>query len=227
MVKTIKKTNKTVTKEIAVAKKTPVKKEVVEKVKNTKKLSKMVTIHLIGLVVLLALIGGCFYKYGIVATVNGQPIYRWTYIAQLQKQDKQTVLDQMIQDTLIMNEAKNKGIVIDQKVIDDAMSKIEEQVKAQGTTLDEALKTQSMTRDELVSQIRTQKIAEALASPSAEITQDQITAFLKENKAYLPTGKTDIELQILAKEQLETQAKNTALGDWFTNLKSAAKIIYR
>lgn len=219
MKKIIKKTNKTVTKEITVARKTPVK--------NTKKMSKMATAHLIGLVVLLALIGACFYKFGIVATVNGEPIYRWDYIAQLQKQDKQTVLNQMIQETLINSEAKNKGIVVDQKVIDDAMSKIEEQVKAQGTTLDEALTTQGMTKDELVSQIRSQKIAEGLASPSAEITQDQITAFLTENKAYLPTGKTDSELQTLAKEQLETQAKNTALSDWFTNLKSAAKIIYK
>jgi ribosome-interacting GTPase 1 len=190
-------------------------------------MSKVATIHLIGFLVLLAFTAGCFYKFGIVATVNGKPIYRHSYIAQLQKQDKQTVLSQMVQDALIAGEAKNKGIVIGQEEIDKGLAAIEDQVKAQGTTLDEAMKAQGVTKEEVMSQIRTQKIAEALASPSAEITKEQIDAFLKENKAYLPTGKTDNELQMLAKEQLETQAKNTALSTWFSNLKSSAKIIYK
>jgi hypothetical protein len=220
--KTTKKINKEIAKEIVEVKtkKLPKKKGV------AKKLSKVAKIHLIGLVVLLVLVSGCFYKFGIVATVNGTPIYRSTYIAKLQKADT-TVLNQMVQDSLINGEAKKKGIIISQKDIDDSMSKIEEQVKAQGTTLDEAMKSQGITKEELVSQIRSQKIAEALASPSAEITQAQIDAFLKENKSYLPTGKTDSELQTLAKEQLETQAKNTSLSAWYNNLKSSSKIIYK
>ena len=213
------KTNKTikkVTKEVTVAKKSPMK----------KKLSKTVKIHLIGLLVLLALIGGCFYKFGVVATVNGKPIYRLAYLEKLQKSDT-TVLTSMVQDSLISSEAKSKGIVIDQKDIDDSLTTIETQVKEQGMTLDEALKSESLTKEELISQIRTQKIAEKLASPSADSTQAEIDAWLKENKDYLPTGKTKDELQTLAKTQLKTQAENTAVNTWFTNLKSTAKIIYR
>lgn len=222
MKKTIKKTNKKVVKEVVDVKNTTEKKKII-----MKKMSKVATIHLIGFLVLLAFAAGCFYKFGIVATVNGKPIYRHSYITQLQKQDKQTVLSQMVQDALIAGEAKNKGIVISQEEIDKGLTAIEDQVKAQGSTLDEAMKAQGVTKEEVMSQIRTQKIAEALASPSAEVTKEQIDAFLKENKAYLPTGKTDSELQTLAKEQLETQAKNTALSTWFSNLKSSAKIIYK
>jgi len=222
MKKIIKKTNKKVTNEVVDIKKVTEKKKLV-----MKKMSKMATIHLIGFLVLLAFITGCFIKFGVVATVNGKPIYRHSYITQLQKQDKQVILGQMVQDALIEGEAKNKGIVISQEEIDKGLALIEDQVKTQGTTLEEAMKTQGVTKDEVVSQIRTQKIAEALASPSAEVTKEQIDAFLKENKSYLPTGKTDSELQILAKEQLETQAKNTALSTWFNNLKSSAKIIYK
>ncbi|MDD2224901.1 MAG: SurA N-terminal domain-containing protein [Candidatus Shapirobacteria bacterium] len=223
MKKIIKKTNK---KEV-VDVKNAVEKKIPKKKFAMKKMSRVATIHLISFLVLLAFAAGCFYKFGIVATVNGKPIYRHSYIAQLQKQDKQTVLSQMVQDALIAGEAKNKGIVINQEEIDKGLTAIEDQVKAQGTTLDEAMKAQGVTREEVMSQIRTQKIAEALASPSAEITKEQIDAFLKENKAYLPTGKNDNELQMLAKEQLETQAKNTALSTWFSNLKSSAKIIYK
>ena len=80
MKKTMKKTIK---KEVIVAKKVPIKK-IVEKEMTIKKLSKSAKIHLIGLLILLDLIGGCFYKFGIVATVNGKPIYRFAYIKELQ-----------------------------------------------------------------------------------------------------------------------------------------------
>jgi len=226
MKKIVKKTNKKSVKEVSAVKEV-VEKKMPKKKVLTKKISKVAACHLIGLVVLLALIGGCFYKFGIVATVNGKPIYRYSYITQLQKQDKQVVLNQMVQDALINGEAKNKGIIISQEEIDKGLSAIEDQIKAQGSTLEEAMKAQGVTKEEVSSQIRAQKIAEALASPSAEITKEQIDAFLKENKAYLPTGKSESELQTLAKEQLETQAKNTALSTWFSNLKSSAKIIYK
>jgi len=221
-----KKTTQKVTKEVTVAKKSPVKKEVVKKEITIKKLSKKAKIYLLALLVLLVLIGGCFYKFGIVATVNGKPIYRLAYLQKLQKSDT-TVLNSMVQDALINSEAKNKGIVIDQKEIDDSLATIETQIKAQGMTFEEALKSENLTKEELESQIRTQKIAEKLVSPSADPTQAEIDAYLKENKDYLPTGKTADELQTLAKQQIKSQAENTAINTWFNNLKAAAKIIYR
>lgn len=216
MKKIIKKANKKVTKEAVVTE---------EKI-TVKKMSKKTKMVLIGLLILLALIGGCFYKFGVVATVNGKPIYRMAYIQKLQKADT-TVLNQMVQDALISGEAKNKGVVISKEEIDASLKEVEDQVKQQGSTLDEALKSENLTREDLISQIRTQKIAEKLASPSAGVTQEQIDEFLKTNKDYLPTGKTKDELEALAKQQLETQAKNSALGTWFNDLKASAKIIYR
>lgn len=206
-----------------------VKKEVmpvVEEVCCSKKPSKKLVGHLIGLLVLIAFLGGCFYKFAVVATVNGTPIYRWTYLSKLQKSDT-SVLDGMVQQALILGEAKNKGVVIDQKIIDDQMSTIEAQVKEQGMTLEEAMKSEGVTREDVVNQIKIQAIAEKLASPSAAVTQAEIDEYLKTNKDYLPTGKTTAELQALAKTQLETQAKNTSLSTWYSNLKDSAKIIYK
>ncbi len=214
MKKIIKKTTKKST-----VKNTPVKDSV-------RKLSKTAKIHLIGLVVLLVLIGGCFYKFGIVAIVNGKPIYRMAYIKELQKSDK-TILEQMVQDALIKGEAENKGITIEQNEIDEAIKKIEDQVVAQGMKLEDALKSEGMTRETLIEQIRIQKIAEKLASPSADPTQEEIDSWLKTNKDYLSKTATKEELQTLAREQLKSQAQNMALNNWFTELKNSAKIIYR
>jgi len=188
--------------------------------------SKVLTLHLVALLVLVGILGGCFFKFGIAATVNGTPVYRWSYIQKLQKSDT-SILDGMVQKALILGEAKKKGVVIDQKEIDEQIASIEAQVKEQGMTLDEAMKSEGVTKEDVVSQITMQKIAEKLASPSAEITQAEINEYLKANKGYLPTGKTTVELQALAKTQLETQAKNTALSAWYESLKTSAKIIYK
>lgn len=179
-----------------------------------------------GRVVLAVVLIGGFFKFGIVARVNGTPIYRWDYIAKLEKADT-AILDGMIQEALIMGEAKNKKVAIDQKEIDEQLVKIEAQIKEQGTTLEEAIKSEGLTKEDIISQIKIQKIAEKLASPSAVVTQAQIDEYLKTNKAYLPTGKSKDELQTLARTQLETQAKNTALSTWYNDLKSAAKIEYQ
>jgi len=188
--------------------------------------SKKLKLHLIGLLALIALISVCFYKFGIVANVNGKPIYRWSYIQNLQKSDT-AIINQMIQEALIEGEAKNKGLVINQDEINKSITTIEDQVKQQGTTLDEALKSQGMTKEQLQSQIRIQLIAEKLASPSAEPTKEEIDKFLKDNKAYLPTDKTAAELQEIAKTQIKSQAQSEAIDAWFSSLKAAAKIIYR
>jgi hypothetical protein len=217
----MKKITKKTTKKIVKSEITPVK----EKNCCCKNPKKMLAFHLIGLLILVAILGGCFYKFGVVAMVNGTPIYRWSYLQKLQKADT-SVLDGMVQKALILGEAKKKGVVIDQKDIDTQIASIEAQVKEQGMTLDEAMKSEGVTKEDITAQIAMQKIAEKLASPSAAITQAQIDDYLKTNKAYLPTGKTPAELQDLAKKQLETQAKNTSLSTWYNDLKSSAKIIY-
>ena len=188
--------------------------------------SKKIKLHLIGLLALITLISVYFYKYGIVATVNGTPIYRLAYVKQLQKSDA-TVINQMIQKALILGEGKNKGLVIDEKIINDQIATIEATLKEQGKTLDEALKIEKMTKEDIINDIKMQKIAENLASPSAEATQEEVDKFLKDNKAYLPTDKTAAELQEIAKTQIKSQAQSAAIDDWFSGLKAAAKIIYK
>jgi len=43
----------------------------------------------------------------------------------------------------------------------------------------------------------------------------------------LPAGKTKVELQTLAKEQLTLEANQTAATTWLDNLRQSAKIVYR
>lgn len=178
-----------------------------------------------GLVVAAGLFG--YYKYGVVAVVNGRQISRIEYIKIMESQVGKQTLDRMITETLIMNEASKKGVKIDKAIIDTEIAKIEEQLKTQGQTLDSALAAEGMARTDLEKQIRLQKLAEELSAPKTEITEVEINDFLDKNKDQLPKGSSKEELQTLAKTQLASQAQNEAISTWLADLKKNAKIIYR
>lgn len=190
-------------------------------------MNKIIKIHLAFLVVVLISLGLVYNRYWNVATVNGVAISRLEYINAMERLGGKQTLDSMIDDALILNEGKVKGVTVDQKTVDEEIAKIEEKVKAQNETLEAALTASGMTRTDLEKQIRMRKIQESLSAPKTEITQTQIDEFLKTNKAMLPTGKTKEELQALAKEELISQANQEAAIAWMDELRKNAKIEYK
>jgi foldase protein PrsA len=192
---------------------------------NNKK--KLIYIHAGILVLILAAAAFGYYKYGIVAVANGRQISRIDYIKSMEKQGGKQVLEGMVEEALIMNEAQKKGVTIDQSVIDAEIKKIEDQLKTQGQTLDAALAAQGMTKDDLIKQIKLQKTVEKLANPPTEVTQAQIDEFITKNKNQFPKTDTKEQMEATAKTQLLTQAKSEAMTKWFDELKKAAAIIYR
>ena len=188
---------------------------------------KKINLPLILGIIIIALLTVAYYRYGVVAVVNGHPISRYSYLKNLEKQDNKQELDVMINETLVFTEATKKGITIDQSVIDEEINKIDLQVKEQGQSLDEALKAENMTKTELEKQIRLQKIVEKLANVPTEVNAEEITKFLTDNKAQLPKDYSKTQLDDLAKTQILSQKKTEAINAWFTELKKSAQIIYR
>lgn len=178
-------------------------------------------------VLALAALAFLYYRFGVVATVNGRPISRLAYLQNLVKLDQKQTLKQMANEALIYQEAKKQGIEIEKSLIDTEIASIEAKIVEQGQTLEAALGAEGMTRTDLENQIKIQKIAEKLAKPNLEITQAQIDEYLTKNKSYLPTTYTKEQLQELAKTQLATEIKNAAVNTWFTEIQKNAKIIIR
>jgi len=178
-------------------------------------------------VLVLAVLAFVYYRFCIVATVNGKPITRFAYLQNLVKTDQKQTLKQMANEALIYQEAKKQGVEIEKSLIDTEIASIEAKIVAQGQTLEAALSAEGMTKSDLEAQIQIQKIAEKLSKPNTEITQAQIDDYLTKNKAYLPTTYTKEQLQELAKTQLITEIKNTAVNTWFTQIQKNAKIIIR
>lgn len=179
--------------------------------------------------VALILIAGiwAFDKYAFVAKVNGKYISRVGYIKNMEKQVGKQILDKMVTESLIEQEAAKKGVKVDKKEIDDEIAKIEEKIKTQGQTLEAALTAEGMTKEDLENQLRIQKMVDKLSDSKKEITEKEIAEFLDKNKDQLPKGMAKDELNKAAKEQLEQQAKTEAANTWFAKIKEEAKIIYR
>jgi len=190
-------------------------------------MKKIIKINIAVLVFIIALGVVGYLRFWNIATVNGTGISRINYIKSMEQQGGKQTLSGMIDETLILNEGSKNGIKVDQKTIDDEISGIEEQLKVQGQTLEAALLASGMVKADLEKQIRIKKIESILSAPKTEITQAQIDEFLKANKSLLPTGKTKIELQSLAKEQLILETSQSAATAWLDGLRKSAKIVYK
>lgn len=205
----------------------PIKKAVSQVLPSNKKASKKTLLTVLISIVAVAALAFLYYRFGIVAIVNGRPISRFAYLRTLEKQDQKQTIKQMTNEALVYQEAAKKGVSIEQSVIDAEITAIEAQIKEQGLTLDSALASEGMSKADLIAQIKLQKTVEKLANPNLEITQAKIDEFLKTNKASLPSSYTKEELQELAKTQLTSQIKNEAISNWFTELQKTAKIVIR
>ncbi|MBU1085256.1 MAG: SurA N-terminal domain-containing protein [Candidatus Beckwithbacteria bacterium] len=184
--------------------------------KNWKKF--LVLVGILGLLVY-------FKSMIVVSFVNNQPIFRCSYIKELEAQGGKQILDTMITKALILQEAKKKGIEVSREEIDTELVRIEEIAKQQGMGLDELLESQNVKRDDLIKQIEIQKIVEKLAGEGIAISDEEANLYLEENADFLPEDSTPEELMNIAKEQLIQQQLNSSIQEMILKLKDEAKIV--
>lgn len=176
---------------------------------------KIVTgIVVIAVLVLLYLFKGLF----VAATVNGYPITRVAVIQELEKQDGGSVLQSLVTKHLITEEAKKSSVTVSKEQLDSEIAKIEESIKAQGQTLDEALATQGWTRADLEDQIKTQLIVEAILADKVNVSEQEVDDYIKENKSTEPRESIS---SLLRQQKLMTEYQT-----WIQDLLSKAKINY-
>lgn len=191
-----------------------------EKVKKNKKYSLFVGVAVV--LGVLYLLKGLF----VAAMVNGSPVFRYSVIRQLEKQGGSDVLEGLIVEKLMDQEAKKQGISVLPKEIDEEIVKISDQLTAQGQDLDQILTLQGMTRADLAKQVRLQKIVEKVFSDQIAVTDEEVTSYLETYADSLGADMTEEEKKAIAFEQLKQQKLAESYYGWIDGLKSAAKINY-
>jgi hypothetical protein len=158
----------------------------------------------------------------VVATVNGQPIFRWELSKVLMDQFGKQMVDAMVTERLIANAAKQANVVITQKDID---AKEQDIVKSFGgkVTVDELLKFQGMTKASFDSQIKTQLIVSKIVGKDITVTDADVTAYIEKNKETM-TATDEATLKSDAKTAVFNQKVSEKVQPWFTNIRTKANV---
>ncbi|MDO8583343.1 MAG: SurA N-terminal domain-containing protein [bacterium] len=176
----------------------------------------------LALVVVAFLLKGLF----VAALVNGQPISRLSLIQELEKQGGKQALSALVNQTLILQEAKKKNITVSQKEVDASVKQVEDSLKQQGQNLDEALAMQGMTKQDFTMQLELRSMVEKLLADKIKVTDKEITDYMEKNKDTLPTNLKEDEVKKGVKQQLAQEKLATASQAWLVELQKNAKINY-
>ena len=186
---------------------------------------KILAALLISALVALALFMA-YRKFFVAAYVNGEAISRVEIIKQLEKQGGKNVLDQLVTEKLITQEAKKRDISITQNDVNKETKTIEATVTKQGMTLDQALQSQGLTKEQFNKEVKIQLMLQKMVKPSV-ITDKQVAAYIETNKDQLTAQQQEnpTALNTQIKAQLTQQTQQTDIQKFVTDLKAKAKII--
>lgn len=178
------------------------------------------------IVIVLALAGLLFLVKSqvVVAIVNGRPIWRLTYVKTLEKMAGQQVLDNLVTNKLILQEAAKQNIKVSEEEIKAEIDKYKELMKQQGQDFDQILAAQGLTIKDVEESIKTNKLLDKLAG-TVEVTEAEIAEYIKANTEVLPKTASQTELKDSVKKQLEQQKLSTKIQELVTALQEKAKII--
>lgn len=166
-----------------------------------------------------------FKSLFVAALVNGQPISRISIVRNLERRGGKEALDSLINQALIFQEAKKQNVSVGDEEVEATISEIETNLVDQGG-LDQALLLEGMTRDDLVKQIRMQKLVEKMLSGRTIVTDAEVNEYIEANNDILPKDKTAEEINNIVKNQLGQQKLSSEIQIWLTDLMQKAKINY-
>jgi parvulin-like peptidyl-prolyl isomerase len=160
------------------------------------------------------------------AFVNGRPISRISLIKALEAQGGQSVLDNLVDKELIYQQAKRQKINVTQAEIDEEIKSIEDLLKGQNLTLEQALEARGETRASLIEQIKLQKMVEGALSSKITITDEEVSKYFNDNKELFGEDPKLDDVSADIKDQLYQEKLSQEYSTWISDLRSNAKIIY-
>ena len=162
----------------------------------------------------------------IVAIVNNRPISRFGFDRALEKQGGQQVLDNIVTEMLINQEAQKQNVMATRADLDQKFTEIDNQLKTQGQGLDAALAANGQTRADFDSQMKTQIVLEKMLGKDISVTDEEINSYFTENKATFDKGATLESEKANIKNTLLQQKLSEKLQPFLQDLQSKAKILY-
>lgn len=158
----------------------------------------------------------------VAAVVNNQPITTVEYYQNLKAKDNKQILNQIIRDKLITQEANEQGVVISEDDLKKKTSEIEKQLGG-NEQLKQALESRSINEEEFKNQIRVQLIVEKLLADQIKVSDKEVEDYIAQNKDNAALG-VDTSNKAAVREQLQNEKLNDKFQSWYEELQKNAKI---
>ncbi len=158
----------------------------------------------------------------VAGTVNGKPVLASEVNQRLNDTYRTQVLNQIINEKIIEQEAQSKGVSISDDVVNSKIKEIEDQYGG-ADTFNSLLSQQGVTRDQFTKQTKLQLVVENLYKDSLNPTEEEIQKFMEENSS-LPEATEPAKFRELASSQIKQQKLSEVFSQKFQELRSSANI---
>ena len=190
-----------------------------DKVLNFKSSKKTYLILLIAGLLLLAVYKKSWF---IAATVNGMPLTNLELQSKLNQQFKTQTLNQLINEKIILDEARKGTAIPQESEIDQKIADLEKNVGGKDT-LDSLLSQQGQTRSSLRDQLHIQLAISKLYDKEATVSAEDVTKFIETNKDQMKATDSASQ-QKEAYDSLKQQKLSQIFSQKFQDLRQKAKI---
>lgn len=180
--------------------------------------TQLVLLTLVGVGIIAWLNKGWF----VAATVNGQPITAFKVNQKLNAAYKSEVLNQMINETLVEQEAAKKGVIVSPEELNQ---KIDQTVNEYGgkEVFESLLAQQGLNYPDFVAQTRLQLLVEKMFQNEIQPSEEEIVAFMQENRDN-PEATDEAKFRATVIDQLKQSKLSEVFSEKFPELKKAANI---
>ncbi len=183
------------------------------------------------LIVLLFVIAGLLFYFKdlfVVALVNGEPISRIEVVRRLERQSGKSVLQSLISQTLVQQEARKQNISVTDEEIQSEYDELAANFEEQGTSIHQLLELQGMTEDELKSELKTQLLIEKLLADQVVVSDEEVDEYINKNKDLFQKDEDteSTEFREKVRDQLRNQKYSQVVPNWLQDLENQAMINY-
>lgn len=160
----------------------------------------------------------------VAAMVNKQIITRFELNQSLTKRYGQAMLDEIVADRLLRQEAKKLSITASADEIKKELEDLSTRLGGD-EALGEALKQYGLSMEDLRSQIELRLLQKKIAEKvvTVEVKAEEIKAYFDENKTVYKDKKFD-DVKKDIEESLKTQKLQQEFAKWFEDLKTKSQI---
>ena len=190
--------------------------------KSAKK-SYIILAAVVAVVVLAAAAWIIFNRATSIAIVNGERITRKDFLEKLESQAGMAVLSEMINDSLISQEAKKAGVEVSPERLDEEMAKIKQNL---GDQFEYTLSMYGMTEASLRTTLYQNLLAYEISTKDIVVTDEQIASDYETNRDYYlePAQVKASHILVRTKEEAQAVLDELKKGADFVELAKARSI---